>query len=304
MRHRIGISHFTLLTLLLVLLTALPVLGQSYWIDITVHGTGTVTTDPSCSDYSSHVGCADAESSGCNPCCDASGIPAWCDTQNTGQVLYGWRDSTSTSTWSGCDYTVGSNCYFYNNNKSYNVTLTCTQQPSHTVTPSAGANGSISPNTPQTVPYNGTTSFLVTPNTGYYASVTGCGVTPPGSGDYYTTGPITSNCTVSATFSPDFVVTPQAGANGSISPATAQLVPLNGTTSFEVTPNSGYYVASVTGCGGSGNTYYTTGPITSNCTVSATFASDFIVTPSAGANGSIIPNTNQLVGSTKRRHSL
>ena len=157
----------------------------------------------------------------------------------------------------------------------------------YVITPSAGANGSINPNTPQTV--NCRISFTVTPNPGYYiASVTGCGGTL--SGSTYTTGLVTSNCAVYATFAPDFIVTPSAGAGGSISPNTAQLVPLNGTTSFTVTPNTGYYIASVTGCGGTllGNTY-ATGPITGNCSVSATFAPTYTVTSSAGANGSISP---------------
>ncbi len=44
------------------------------------------------------------------------------------------------------------------------------------------------------------------------------------------------------------------------------------TAQFTVTPNSGYQIASVTGCGGNlSGTTYTTGAITGNCTVSATF---------------------------------
>jgi Rieske Fe-S protein len=44
------------------------------------------------------------------------------------------------------------------------------------------------------------------------------------------------------------------------------------TAQFTVTPNSGYQIASVTGCGGNlSGTTYTTGPITANCTVSASF---------------------------------
>ncbi len=69
----------------------------------------------------------------------------------------------------------------------------------YTVTPSAGANGSISPNTPQAVNHNATTSFTITPNTGYsIGTVSGCGGSL--SGNTYTTGPITANCTVSASF--------------------------------------------------------------------------------------------------------
>ncbi|MGO9611410.1 MAG: carboxypeptidase regulatory-like domain-containing protein [Dissulfurispiraceae bacterium] len=69
-----------------------------------------------------------------------------------------------------------------------------------TVTTSAGKGGNMSPSTPQTVNYNSTISFTVTPFEGFeIRSVQGCG----GSliGHTYTTGPITANCSVSATFS-------------------------------------------------------------------------------------------------------
>jgi hypothetical protein len=47
----------------------------------------------------------------------------------------------------------------------------------------------------------------------------------------------------------------------------------NATTFFTVTPNAGYQISSVTGCGGTlVDTTYTTGPITGNCTVTASFA--------------------------------
>jgi hypothetical protein len=72
---------------------------------------------------------------------------------------------------------------------------------SYTVTPTAGINGSISPSTPQTVNYNETASFTITPGAGYHiASVIGCSGTL--SGDTYTTGAVTGNCTVTATFEP------------------------------------------------------------------------------------------------------
>jgi hypothetical protein len=144
-----------------------------------------------------------------------------------------------------------------------------------TVTPAAGANGSISPSTKQNVIYNGTASFTVTPNSGYHiSSVTGCGGTL--AGNTYTTGPITVDCTVTASFAPGpatYTVTPSAGANGSISPSTKQVVPYNSVISFTVTPNPGYRIASVTGCGGTlDEDTYTTGLITVDCTVTATFA--------------------------------
>jgi RHS repeat-associated protein len=182
------------------------------------------------------------------------------------------------------------------------VTAACTVSATfsaitYTVTPSAGAGGTISPSTAQTVNANSTTSFTVTPNSGYQiASVTGCGGTL--SGTTFTTAPVTAACTVSATFSAiTYTVTPSTGAGGTISPSTAQTVNANSTTSFTVTPNSGYQIASVTGCGGTlSGTTFTTAPVTAACTVSATFSAiTYTVTPSAGAGGTISPSTAQTV---------
>ena len=69
----------------------------------------------------------------------------------------------------------------------------------HTVIPSAGAGGTISPNTAQTINSGSPTTFTVTPNSGYTASVGGtCGGSLVGT--TYTTNAITGNCTVSAEF--------------------------------------------------------------------------------------------------------
>jgi YVTN family beta-propeller protein len=79
---------------------------------------------------------------------------------------------------------------------------------------------------------------------------------------------------VSASFTlKTYTVAPSAGPGGSISPATPQTVTHGATTSFTVTPNAGYEIASVAGCGGAlaGNSY-TTAVITAPCTVTATFA--------------------------------
>ena len=84
----------------------------------------------------------------------------------------------------------------------------------YTVTPSSGANGSISPNTPQQVASGFTTQFTVTPDTGYTASVGGtCGGSLVGT--TYTTNAITANCTVVATFSPT-PVTPTTFKSGKL----------------------------------------------------------------------------------------
>lgn len=66
-----------------------------------------------------------------------------------------------------------------------------------------------------------------------------------------------------------------AGSGGTVTPAT-QTVDAGGSTAFTVTPKAGYVTSSVTGCGGSlsGNTY-TTGTISANCAVTASFSAAF-----------------------------
>ena len=85
-------------------------------------------------------------------------------------------------------------------NVTANITVTANFAiDTYTVTPSAGAGGSISPNTPQTMSHGSTTSFTITPDNGYTASVGGtCGGTLVD--NTYTTNAITGNCTVAATF--------------------------------------------------------------------------------------------------------
>ncbi len=75
-----------------------------------------------------------------------------------------------------------------------------------------------------------------------------------------------------------FTVTATAAANGMVSPAT-QIVNSGATTTVTVTPNLGFNTSSVTGCGGTlVGTTYTTGAVTANCTVIATFAAQVATT--------------------------
>jgi len=160
-----------------------------------------------------------------------------------------------------------------------------------TVTGTSTGNGTITPAS-QTVNNNTTTTLTVTPDPNYHiASVTGCGGTMTGP-NTYTTGPITANCTVTASFAIDtFTVTASSTGNGTIAPA-SQVVNYNTTAAFTVTPDPNYHIASVTStCGGTlvGN-IFTTGPVTANCAVTASFAIDtFTVTATSTGNGTITP---------------
>jgi hypothetical protein len=84
---------------------------------------------------------------------------------------------------------------------------------------------------------------------------------------------MTTNISVDASFTANtYAVTPVAGLHGTITPNTPVQVVHGNTTTFTVTPDTGYRIDTVSGCNGtlSGNTY-TTGPITMACQVTASF---------------------------------
>ena len=185
--------------------------------------------------------------------------------------------------------------------------LTCTATftlKSYTVTTTANSGGTISPSL-QAVDHGATASFTVTPYNGYFIdSVNGCGGNL--NGTTYTTGPITADCTVTARFFLEFyVVTATAGSGGTISPS-SQTVKYGDTTRFTVTPDSGYVISAVFGCGGSlSGTTYTTGPITAECTVHASFIgsvgfispSSQAVDPGATARFTVTPDSGYVIDS-------
>ena len=150
----------------------------------------------------------------------------------------------------------------------------------YNVTFAADVGGMVSPAGLQRIAFGATPTITVTPNAGFrLVNVTGCGVVFIGGAAIttpttWTTAAVSSDCTVTAFFTalPTFTVIAAAGAGGSISPSSVA-VGQGLTTTFNVTPASGFQIASVTGCGGtrSGSTY-TTGPITAACAVTATFS--------------------------------
>lgn len=178
------------------------------------------------------------------------------------------------------------------NNQTYNPIITNGEFSQELTFPAEGtwpivvtasdANGhvlSVTRNIIYAVPANGScgtsnnaflsgipTSYLC--NSGTASAVTGNG--HPWSWTCEGSNSIKVNC--SATIK-SWIVSPSAGSNGAIAPVTAKTIDNGITTSFTVTPASGYQVATVSGCNGSlVGTTYTTGAITGNCAVTAIFS--------------------------------
>lgn len=236
-------------------------------------GSGNVTSNPTA------VDCGDI----CSNTFDRSAIVTLIPSPTTASVFDGWSGDSDCT-----DGVV-----------TMNTDKICTASfnlKNFTVTVSSSVGGSLSPDEEQTVNYESILTFMVTPETGYHIDlISGCSGTLSGSA--YVTGPITSNCAITATFAMDapamHLITLNAGQGGSFSSSLA-LVSEGTYTNFIVTANQGYHLATVTGCGGSlfGRTY-SVGPITADCTISATFAINTpqAVDASAIGNGSISPSS-------------
>ncbi len=166
----------------------------------------------------------------------------------------------------------------------------------YSITPSAGSGGSISP-TSASIDHGGSQSFTITPNSGYSVADVKVDGASVGAVTSYIFNNVTSNHTISATFTTaasSYAITASAASGGTISPAGTVAISGGTSKSFTLTPNSGYTVADVKVDGTSVGavTSYTFSNINSNHTISATFTattSSYSITASAASGGSISP---------------
>lgn len=143
--------------------------------------------------------------------------------------------------------------------------------------PAAGSVTCASP-----VNHGSTTTCTLSTNPGYtLTSISGCG-DAPGTTSPYTTGTVTSACTVTANYALNsypitVAAAPVSGGQVSCVPSP---VPHGSTATCTVTTYPNYVYAGISGCRGTATqaTTYVTGPITAACTVTAVFA---IAPPSA-----------------------
>jgi hypothetical protein len=231
------------------------------------------------------------------------------DADPSTTTYYSWNDAVTIATV-GTHPTVplgaGTQTLRYftvdaagNKETTHTIAFLVLNQQSYTITPSHGANGSISPATPQTVTGGSSQSFTMTPDPGYHIAsvlVDGVSVGTPTSYDFTV---VATNHTISVTFSalPTFSIVPSAGAHGAISPATAQTLSPGANATFTITPDAGYQVADVlvdsVSIGAASS--YTFHSLAANHTISATFSAlpKYTIVSAAGVHGMISPATTQ-----------
>lgn len=133
------------------------------------------------------------------------------------------------------------------------------------------AGGAISPGS-ASVKSGSSTTFTVTPAEGHsLKSVQGCAGSLQGS--TFVTGAVTANCTITAVFSRDIYQVDVVSGGGGSSPITTASVLFDDTLNLMLTPDAGFQVDTVTGCGGgslTGNNYVSV-PIKSSCQLQVQF---------------------------------
>ncbi|MCK9419949.1 MAG: hypothetical protein M0R70_11285, partial [Nitrospirae bacterium] len=121
-----------------------------------------------------------------------------------------------------------------------------------TLATSAGSGGIITPPSP-TVNCGGSQTFTITPNACYHIVDVKVDGVSKGAITNYTISNVTTNHTIAASFALNtYTITTSAGSGGTITPPSATVNCGNSQT-FTVTPNTGYHITSVTGCGGTWN---------------------------------------------------
>ncbi len=152
----------------------------------------------------------------------------------------------------------------------------------HTITASAGAGGTITPSGSVSVEDNTNKTFTIIANSGYSIEnvlIDNISVGPVAD---YTFHNVTENHTISASFMADvpvdpvyYVINASAGSGGTITPNGSVSVEQYGSKTFSINPNTGYEVESVLVDNVSVGkvTSYTFSNVTSNRTISASFAS-------------------------------
>ncbi|MHB1356869.1 MAG: beta strand repeat-containing protein [Anaerolineae bacterium] len=183
----------------------------------------------------------------------------------------------------------------------------------YVITPLAGNNGSITPSTPQTVTHGTSVTFTITANTGYHISDVGVDGESVGIATTYTFVNVTGTHSITAEFAINtytLTVNKDGTGDGSVAfDPTGGFYNHGTVVTLTATPLisstfTGWHVASAPvgsipvdvpngSCAGTGDCVLL---MTGNKAVTATFTlKTYTITPTAGANGSITPDTEQTV---------
>lgn len=164
----------------------------------------------------------------------------------------------------------------------------------HTITATAGANGSITPSGTSAVDCGASQEYTITPADGYHIADVLVNGDSVGALPAYIFSDINTDHTIAAIFAAStYAITVITGDHGNISPTGETVVTAGGSQAFTIVPDPCYRVADVlvddVSIGSTGTHTFTN--VTADHTINATFAIEtYTITATAGANGSITPS--------------
>ncbi len=179
---------------------------------------------------------------------------------NSGYHFVNWSDGVTTASRTDTNVTA---------DKSVTANFAAN---TYTLTYTAGANGTITGTSPQTVNHNGSgTAVTAVADSGYHFVNWSDGVTTASRTDTN----VTADKSVTANFAinVNYTITALAGTGGSISPAGAVSVASGSNQTFTITPDSGYAISQVLvdGVNQGAISSYTFTNVAASHTISATF---------------------------------
>ncbi|WP_024334943.1 PilC/PilY family type IV pilus protein [Desulfotignum balticum] len=217
----------------------------------------------------------------------------------------GWRNhNTSYTVWNNINYKIEFKdvgiCTTPSPIQGRGMNLTPFQEGNyscaieHTITASAGSNGSISPSGIVRVTEGDDQTFTIVPDRGFAVDTVLVDGVSAGSSTSYTFHNVTTDHTISVTFKalPAYSITATAGDHGSISPSGSLTVYQGEDQTFTMIPDTGYQVADVLvdGVSQGAVTSITLNNIGSDHVVSVGFEKKtYTISASADTGGSISP---------------
>jgi len=254
---------------------------DTYTLNISINGSGSVTKTPDKSSYN-----LDEEVTlQANP--DAS---------------------HSFINWSG-DLSGSSNPATIVMNTDKSVTANFTTDTYYTITATAGSGGQISPSGATQVTTGSSQAYTISANAEYHIADVLVDGSSVGAVSSYTFTNVTANHTITASFAVNiYTITASVGNGGQISPSGATQVSSGSSQVYTITASGGYHIADVLVDGSSVGpvSSYTFTNVTANHTISATFAfNTYTITASAGSGGQISPSgTTQVSAGNSQAYTI
>lgn len=171
----------------------------------------------------------------------------------------------------------------------------------YSITATAGANGTITPEGETEVSYNGSQRYNIQPEEGYVIAGVTIDGEERGAMASYTFTNVTSDHTISATFAKSrYEITATAGTGGSVTPSGTQTFEYGDSQVYTATPDAGYMISTVTIDGTVNNVYastwsHTFADINANHMVYVSFTMNtYTITVTQPANGYITPGSQMV----------